>query len=252
MLHPFLDHKGPIPFAHRGGASEAPENTMAAFHDAVSLGYRYLETDVHATADGVLVAFHDDDLSRTCQKTGRIQNMSWVEVRRVRVHGTEPIPLLTDILRSYPNVMVNIDCKTNAAVAPLIQTLRQERCLDRVCIGSFSDKRLHAIRESFGASLCSSMGPRQVSRLLLASKTRRQLANSLRGVVAQIPTKQFGITLCNSKILRVAKEYEIPVHIWTIDDEKDMTALLDLGIDGIMTDKTRVLKAVFEDRDLWY
>ena len=69
-MHPFLETTGPIAFAHRGGASAAPENTLAAFADAVSLGYTYVETDVHATADGVLVAFHDDDLSRTCSTPG--------------------------------------------------------------------------------------------------------------------------------------------------------------------------------------
>jgi glycerophosphoryl diester phosphodiesterase len=90
--HPFLDWPGPIPFAHRGGATEAPENTMPAFERAVGLGYHYLETDVHTTADGIVVAFHDDDLSRTCGRPGRISELPWREVATCRVDGKEPIP----------------------------------------------------------------------------------------------------------------------------------------------------------------
>lgn len=251
-MHPYLEHSGPIPFAHRGGASEAPENTMSAFSDAVSLGYKYLETDVHATSDGVLVAFHDDDLSRTCGKEGHIKDMTWDDVRKVRVHNTEPIPLLIDILQAFPHARVNIDCKTDAALTPLIRVLTDQKCLDRVCVGSFSDKRLISLRRHFGHSLCTSMGPRQVAQLLLASKTSSKLAKSLSGVVAQIPTRQAGIHLTNSNLLSTAREHDIPVHVWTIDEEHEMNELLDAGVDGIMTDKTRLLRDVFTHRGIWY
>lgn len=141
-MHPFLETTGPIAFAHRGGASAAPENTLAAFADAVSLGYTYVETDVHATADGVLVAFHDDDLSRTCSTPGRIAQLPWSTVSQARVSGTEQIPLLEDILGSWPTLRVNIDCKTDSALEPLIATIRRTNSIERVCLGSFSDSRL--------------------------------------------------------------------------------------------------------------
>jgi glycerophosphoryl diester phosphodiesterase len=89
--HPYLDWDGPIPFAHRGGASDAPENTMPAFEYAVDLGYRYIETDVQVTSDGVLVAFHDDDLKRTCGRDGRISRLPWSEVRTALVDGRAPV-----------------------------------------------------------------------------------------------------------------------------------------------------------------
>ncbi|MEA2704712.1 MAG: glycerophosphoryl diester phosphodiesterase, partial [Actinomycetota bacterium] len=109
----FLDHDGPIPFAHRGGASDCPENTMRAFENAVNLGYRYVETDVHTTADGVLVAFHDDHLDRVTDQRGRICDLKWSEVGTARVAG-EGIPLLEDILGAWPDVRVNIDPKHDA------------------------------------------------------------------------------------------------------------------------------------------
>ena len=116
MTHPFLDTQLPIAFAHRGGASDAPENTMPAFARAIELGYTYLETDVHATRDGVLLAFHDDDLLRTCGVAGKISELDYSDVRIARVNGTEHIPLLQDLFDAWPNARINIDCKSDAAL----------------------------------------------------------------------------------------------------------------------------------------
>src|SRR5688572_1897868 len=120
---PYLDHPGVIAFAHRGGALDGPENTMAAFARAVDLGYRYVETDVHATADGVLVAFHDDRIDRVTDRTGAIADLPWAEVRAARI-GTEPIPLFEDLLGAWPHLRVNVDPKHDAAVAPLAEVIR--------------------------------------------------------------------------------------------------------------------------------
>jgi glycerophosphoryl diester phosphodiesterase len=224
---------------------------MIAFADAVSLGYRYLETDVHATADGKVIAFHDDDLSRTCGVDMRITDLSWSDLSQVRVHGSEPIPRLEELLTSYPEARINIDCKTDAALAPLIRLLRQLKCLDRVCIGSFSDDRLRVIRQEFQDEVCTSMGPKQIARLLTATKTFTSLAKPLRGLVAQVPMKQSGIRIISTKFIQTAHRFDIPVHVWTIDEVKDMNELLNIGVDGIMTDNTRALKDVFISRDLW-
>ncbi len=148
--HPFLDHDGPIPFAHRGGALDQPENTIVAFQGAIDLGYRYLETDVHATSDGVLVAFHDDDLSRTCGRPGKISELPWSEVQTARVDGKEPIPLLTDLFEAFPEARINIDCKADSGVDPLIGILRRTDSLARVCLGGFSDRRLKRLRKALG------------------------------------------------------------------------------------------------------
>src|SRR5688572_11562358 len=112
--YPFLDWPGPLAFAHRGGASEAPENTLPAFEQAVRLGYRYLETDVHTTADGELVAFHDDRLDRVTDRTGMVAELPWSTVRAARVDGREPIPLLEDLLGAFPEARVNIDPKADS------------------------------------------------------------------------------------------------------------------------------------------
>src|SRR4051794_15562635 len=134
----FLEWPGPIAFAHRGGASEAAENTMPAFEHAVRLGYRYIETDVHVTSDGVLLAFHDDVLDRVTDGHGRIDQLPWSVVQKAKVDGREPIPRFEDLLGTWPDVRVNIDPKHDGAVDALVAALRKCDAVDRVCIGAFS------------------------------------------------------------------------------------------------------------------
>lgn len=249
--HPYLDHDGPIPFAHRGGASAAPENTLAAFQDAVDLGYRYVETDVHSTADGVLVAFHDNDLARTCGVDKKISEVRWDELRHLKVNGAEPIPLLEDILGTWPDLRVNIDCKSEAALEPLIETIARHDCLDRICVGSFSDSRLNRIRQALGPGLCSSMPPREVARMLAIASTGVPIRTSWIAMAAQVPVKQGPIPVVTRRFIDASHRMGISVHVWTIDDPIEMNRLFDLGVDGIMTDDTRALRDVMTARGNW-
>jgi glycerophosphoryl diester phosphodiesterase len=244
--HPFLDWPGPIAFAHRGGASEEPENTMPAFQRAVDLGYTYLETDVHATTDGVLVAFHDPDLSRTTGTAGSISELTWNAVSAVRVDGREPIPRLDDLLGSFPHARVNIDCKSDAAVPGLAAAIRRTASIDRVCVGAFSDRRLLRLRSLLGDGLCSSYGPVQVAALR---------AFGLRvggGQTAQVPVRQKGVPVVTEGFVERAHRRGLHVHVWTIDDPDEMRRLFDLGVDGIMTDRPTVLKEVLTARGAWH
>jgi len=137
----FLDHPGPLAFAHRGGAAEGAENTVAAFERAVGLGYTYLETDAHATSDGVLIAFHDHTLDRVTDRRGRISELPYRTVKQARVHGVHEIPLLEDLLGTWPEIRFNIDVKEAAAIAPLAEAIRRTNSYDRICLTSFSDER---------------------------------------------------------------------------------------------------------------
>ena len=243
--HPYLDWDGPIAFAHRGGASDVPENTMPAFQYAVDAGYHYVETDVQVTADGVLVAFHDDDLSRTCGRPGRISALPWSEVSTAHVDGRAPIPLLTDLLGTWPELRVNIDCKTDRAVDALVDVLRSTDSLHRVCIGAFSDARVQRVRDALGSSLCTSLGPVGVARL------RFGRMRTTAAMAAQVPVRQGPLTVTNAAFVRKAHALGLKVHVWTIDDPAEMHRLLDLGVDGIMTDRPHVLREVFEARGIW-
>ncbi|MDP9464179.1 MAG: glycerophosphodiester phosphodiesterase [Actinomycetota bacterium] len=243
--HPYLDWEGPLPFAHRGGASDAPENTMQAFEYAVNLGYRYLETDVQVTADGVLAAFHDNDLRRTCGRAGKISELPWSEVSKALVDGKAPIPLLEDLLSTWPEARINIDCKSDAAVEALVASLRRTNSLARVCVGAFNDARLRRLRKELGAELCTSLGPIEVALL------RFRLVRSPPGLAAQVPVKQGPMTVVNRGFVERAHRLGLHVHVWTIDDAAEMERLLDLGVDGIMTDRPVVLRQVLDSRGAW-
>ena len=251
MRHSFLKYDTPIAFAHRGGASDAPENTMPAFQRAIDLGYIYLETDVHATKDGVLLAFHDDDLSRTCGRPGLISELNYAEIKDARVRGTEPIPLLEDLIVAWPHAHLNIDCKSDQALLPLADRLARGDIFDRVCIGSFSDKRLNRLRDQFGERLCTSMGPRDVTKLRLGSWVHR--SGSFENIrAAQVPVSQGPLTIVDKSFIQAAHNADIQVHVWTIDEPDEMIRLLDLGVDGIMTDKPETLKKILLSRNAWH
>jgi len=245
----FLDWPAPIAFAHRGGASEAPENTMPAFEHAIGLGYRYIETDVHVTADGVLLAFHDDVLDRVTGGHGRIDELPWSTVREAMVDGREPIPLFEDLLGTWPDVRVNIDPKHDGAVDALVAVLRRCNAADRVCIGAFSDRRLVRIR-SLLPGVCTSLGPRGTARLRTASLGIP--SGRFHAPCAQVPTGARGVTLVDARFVRAAHNRDIKVHVWTIDDRDEMDRLLDLGVDGIMTDRPAVLKDLLQSRGEWH
>jgi glycerophosphoryl diester phosphodiesterase len=244
--HPFLDWPGPIAFAHRGGALETIENTMEAFTYAVNLGYRYLETDVHVTADGVVVAFHDHDLQRSCGLEGEISAYSWSDLRAAKVNGTGQIPRLDELLEAFPTARLNIDAKSDQVVPGLSATLRRHGALHRVCVGSFSDRRLVTLRRELGADLCTSLGPGQVASLRLATRPVG------RGYAAQVPFQHRGIPVVTPKFVESAHRHGISVHVWTIDDAEEMQQLLDMKVDGIMTDRPSLLKQVLVDRQAWH
>ncbi len=192
---------------------------------------RYVETDVQVTADGALVAFHDNDLRRTCGRAGRISDLPWREVRTAMVDGAAPIPLLEDLLGTWPELRVNIDCKSTAAVDALEAALLRCTALDRVCVGAFSDTRMRTLKQRLGERLCTALAPGGVVALRFG-RPRRAVADA-----AQVPVSQGRITVVNAPFVARAHALGIKVHVWTIDGFAELHCLLDLGVDGIMTDR---------------
>jgi glycerophosphoryl diester phosphodiesterase len=251
-VHPYLDAPRPLAFAHRGGAAVGDENTPAAFARAISAGYRYVETDVHATADGVVVVFHDATLDRMLGRPGRVRDVRWADLRSVRVGGAAVVPRLEDVLEEWPKVRFNIDVKADPAVGPTVDLVRRAGVLDRVLLASFSDRRLAAIRTAFGPGLATSMGQREVTRLWLAARLRLPVRIPPGVVAAQVPWRQGPITVVDRPFLRLAHRLGLQVHVWTIDEPRAMHHLLDLGVDGIMTDRIEILREVCTARGAWF
>ncbi|MFE4674317.1 glycerophosphodiester phosphodiesterase [Streptomyces sp. NPDC056723] len=250
VRHPYLDRSGPLAFAHRGGTADGLENTMAAFRRSVDLGYRYIETDVHATSDDTLVAFHDATLDRVTDAAGRIADLPWNDVRHARVAGREPVPLFEELLETFPDVHWNVDVKAEPALLPLLDLIGRLDAWDRVCVGSFSEARVARAQSLAGPRLATSYGTRGVLGLRLRSLG---LPAALRpsAVCAQVPVAQSGIRVVDWRFVRAAHARGLQVHVWTVNDRAQMGELLDLGVDGIMTDHIETLRDVLKDRGAW-
>ncbi|MEV8543724.1 MULTISPECIES: glycerophosphodiester phosphodiesterase [unclassified Streptomyces] len=250
IRHPYLDHPGPIPFAHRGGAADGLENTVFQFRRAVELGYRYIETDVHATADGKLVAFHDETLDRVTDGAGRIADLFWSDVSHARVAGKEPVPLFEELLETFPEVRWNVDIKAEPALRPLLDLLERTDSWNRVLVGSFSEKRVVRAQHLAGPRLATSFGTRGVLNLRLRS-WGAPLPVRRSAVAAQVPEEQSGVPVVDRRFVQAAHARGVQVHVWTINEADRMHRLLDLGVDGIMTDHIDTLREVMVERGVW-
>ena len=253
--YPFLDDPGPVlAFAHRGGAYhpeiEGLENTMTAFRHAVELGYRHLETDVHVSSDGILLAFHDTVLDRVTDRTGAIVESTYDEIKAAVIGGREQVPTLARLFEEFPHVRFNIDLKADGAVDALAAFVEERDAHDRVLVGSFSGRRLRRFRRLTGGRVPTAATPLEVAAFLLLP--RALAARTTREVAAfQVPHRAGRLVVTTSRLVRRAHAVGRQVHVWTIDDPDEMELLLDRGVDGLMSDRTDILRDVLKERGLW-
>ena len=255
----YLSDATPVALAHRGGAAYGPnvglENTLAAFDRAVGMGYRYLETDVHATRVGRLVAFHDAVLDRVSDVSGAIAALPYDAVREARIGGSEPIPLLSDLFESFPGVRINIDVKADAALEPMVREVLRHAASDRVCIGSFSERRLRAARQALGPGVATAAGQVGTALLRFSPDVLSRMLHTPAPVL-QIPAvhrlRGRTLTLVTPGLVRRAhalgKHVHVWFHSWAREDAAEMHRLLDLGVDGVVTDHIDVLRDVLAER----
>lgn len=256
-LDAVLDPPGGIlAFAHRGGAYhpglEGLENTLAAFRHAAELGYSYLETDVHATSDGVLLAFHDVVLDRVSDHRGEIALMSAAEVAEALVGGRERVPTLAELFDEFPRARFNIDLKADGAAPLLAAFIAEREAWDRVLVGSFSGRRLRHFRRLTGGRVPTSAHPLEVLAFrLLPSGRLADLLTGGRPAALQLPHRHRRLPMTTAGLVRRAHRAGKHVHVWTIDDPDEMALLIERGVDGLMTDRTDILKGVLVQRGQW-
>jgi glycerophosphoryl diester phosphodiesterase len=257
----FTFFSGPVPvaMAHRGGAAYPPnlgvENTLAAFGRAVAMGYRHLETDVHATRDGRVIAFHDATLDRVTDASGAISAVPWEVVRRARVGGREPVPLLGEVLSTFPDARITIDVKADDAVAPTIREVLRAGAAHRVCLGSFSPARLRALRRALGPRVATAAGQLGTALLRFTPDLVTRLLHTPAPVL-QIPVSHrwrgHVLTVVTPGLVRRAHRLGKQVHVWfprgATEDAAEMNRLLDLGVDGLVVDRIDVLADVLAQR----
>ena len=222
---PYLESPFAVGFAHRGGAHEGVENSLAAFAHAVDLGFQHLETDVQVTADGVVVVLHDPTLDRTTDGHGLVAAQSWESLRRLRLRGAHQIVRLEELLATFPQCRINIDLKV--------------------------DTRIRRFRELTSHRVCTAAGPREVAQVRLAATLGRRVSPSIGADCLQVPVRVGRVGIVDQPFVETAHRGGLAVHVWTVDDSATMRQLLHLGVDGIMTDAPSVLAAEFARQGVW-
>jgi glycerophosphoryl diester phosphodiesterase len=249
--HPYFD----APFAalaHRGFSLDGLENSMAAFQAAVDLGFSYVETDAHGTSDGVAVALHDSSLDRTTDAEGDVAALPWSTVKEARIGGVEPVPLLEDLLGTWPDLKVNIDVKAESGIVPVAEAIERTGAHHRVCVASFSAARREATVARLSRPVATSAGTGEAARFLLGGLARLGTLRSLEAIDGlQIPWRIGAVPVLTTRHVRLAHDAGRVVHVWTVNSRSEMESLIDAGVDGIVSDRADILRDVLESRGLW-
>ena len=253
----------PVAIAHRGSRQLWPENTPVAFGGAVEMGYRHIETDLRLTKDGVLVCFHDATVDRTTDGTGRVASFEFDDLSlldaayRHAGDGGFPfrgqgirVPSLESVLADFPDVSIVVDLKEDNLAEPLAALLDETGSHERLIVGSFDDQRIAQFREVTKGLIPTSTGTALTRMWVLASRVGRGGGGEASAL--QIPTTIRGVRVVDEKLINAAHSAGLQVHVWTVNDASEMERLLDLGADGIVTDRPDRLKSVLESRGDWH
>lgn len=265
-MHPYLATR-PVAFAHRGGALRWPENTITSFEGAVSLGYRYIETDVHRTRDGAIVCVHDPTLDRTTNGSGFVWEHTLAELEaldagyRFTVDGQRfpfrgrgcKIPTLEEAFALHPELRLNVEIKQRAPAMEQAMWDEIDRLgvHERILVAAAHDPLVHRFRALRpNGRIPTSPGIRGVVRFWAGARTGLHRRERYPFDALQVPPTYKGLPVVDRAFVDAAHEHGVKVHVWTVDDTAEMHRLLDLGVDGVMTDRPRRLKRVFASRGL--
>ncbi len=229
-------------FVHRGNSKSYLENSLESFEAAINLGYSYIETDLRCTLDNEIVTFHDKDLKRLLNIDIKIKDLTLIEIRKL-FEKRGYIPTLIEILSKFPDTFFNIDLKEQSTLEMAMKIVNEMNAFHRVCFASFNSNRIKKVYENFPQAI-TSMGIKDVIKFKLF------YLNTSHSNVLQIPIKWNGIKVFSKPLLKRAHKNSLKVHLWTINDESLMNELIELGVDGIMTDEAEILMKVMRQKGL--
>ncbi len=268
MSHPYFDLSTPLVIGHRGAAGERPENTLPSFAHALAQGADILETDAHPTADGHVVLFHDETLERTTDGRGPVRAQSLAALRALdAAHHFTPypaagrpavsfdarIPTLDEALDAFPEARFNIELKEHAPgfIERTLAILRDHGREERTLLTAGDDPVMDALRaavKTSGSRVALGASTGDVLRFVRCAIDRSPPPADV--MALQIPAEFAGRPLVTPELVAHAHAHGVQVHVWTINDEPEMERLLDLGIDGIVSDLPGRLAAVIRRRSL--
>ena len=234
----YLQYDGLTVLAHRGGVDESFENTLESFDYSKNLGCKFIETDVQVSADGIPYIFHDDDLKRVLNISSRFDSLSSQEIDKLKIFDQYRIPKLEEALNEFPDISFQIDFKTDEVVAPALDVIGKTKSFERICVASFNSERLKRVRSTY-PDLCISMGPNEVIKTLISSFGLYN--DSIDGDCLQIPIRYYGVRVVTKRFVKYLKSKGLKIMVWTINDVKTFEYLIELKVDGIITDKPKLL-----------
>jgi glycerophosphoryl diester phosphodiesterase len=246
----YFEPPRPRVLAHRGLAIEAPENTLLAFAKAAAVGAVYVETDVHLSADGVAVVSHDPSLNRVAGRRVDVAQLTMAELRQVDLGHGQGFASLEEALDAFPELRFNIDVKTERAVESTVAALERTRSASRVLLTSFSEgRRLRLAALVPDAVTSAGRGGVIRSRLTSFRGSPARVTKNLRGAAAlQIPERVGSARLVTARFVESIRRAGAEVHVWTVNDPADMQRLLDLGVDGLVTDRADLAIPLIAER----
>lgn len=252
-MRPYAQTRHPLVIAHRGGSLLAPENSWEALEQCDQLGFSYVETDAHLTADGEVVLIHDPFLDRVSDASGFVANHTWSDLRDVRItDSSRGLVLLREALDVFPNMTFNIDAKSESVAIPLVDVVRRANALDRVCFASFDARRLKRMR-THEPRVYTSLGQGEIVSLVLASQltatpTALRVPGPADNIAAvQVPLIHKRIPVVTRRFVATSHAHGLPVHVWTLNERDEMVDALNLGVDGIISDDPVLAREVIAD-----
>lgn len=240
-MHSFLKSKFQG-FVHRGDTSSYIENTLEAFKSAETLGYKYIETDLRETKDGKIITFHDANIKRITGSNITINRSSLSDIRMRRLPKNETIPTIDEVLEELPDSYFNMDLKVSNMEEKVIKKIKSHNALDRICLGSFNSKTIKKINV---------LEPKIITSMGLAQVVKYKFFNiKSNSKLIQIPVSWNGIKVITKGFIEKLHNDNLKVHVWTINKENEMQRLIDMGVDGIMTDNAIGLMNVMKKNNL--
>lgn len=232
-----------IGLSHRGNSKDFIENSFEAFNSVIQMGYEYIETDLRMTLDGEVIAFHDPDLKRLFNLDLLVKDLTFNEIANLFKEKNCRLLTLEDALKEFPHVNFNIDLKVKEAIQHSVKVVADLNSFDRVCFASFHSSHTKKVLH-LNQNAIVSMSMKDVALFKFFKIYNKRIK------VIQIPIKWKGIKLLTRNLMQEAYKNNLLVHVWTVNDEVTINNLIDIGVNGIITDQPELLMKTMKERNL--
>ena len=232
-----------VALSHRGNSNKHVENSFEAFKSVVDMGFEYIETDLRKTLDNEIVTFHDEDLNRLFNIDLKIENLTFAEIDKFFSEKNCNLLTLKEALLNFPETKFNIDLKSKDVIQESINIVKELEAFERVCFASFNSSHTDEVLTDSPRAVVS-MGMKDVAYFKFFNYLRKD------SKILQVPLNWKGLNILNSKLIKKAKDKDLFIHVWTINDRESIIKLIDMGVHGIVTDNPELIMEIMKEKNL--